>query len=100
MAEQKTGKRVRRSRHEWRSLLAKFERSDLDVGAFCRREAISAASLYRWRGLLSAGGEAVVSNSTPAFIDLGTLNSASLARARLDLKLDLGDGLMLHLARH
>jgi hypothetical protein len=103
MAERKKGKGSRRSLHEWRSLLAKFDGSGLGVEAFCRRESISAASLYRWRSLLSDagdGGEAMVSNRAPAFVDLGTLNSASSSRARLDLKLDLGDGLIVHLVRH
>lgn len=99
MAERKKGKGSRRSRHEWRSLLAKFDGSGLGVGAFCRREAISAASLYRWRSLLSDGGEAMVSSSAPAFVDLGTLNSSDSPRPRIDLKLDLGDGLVLHLVR-
>jgi hypothetical protein len=35
----------------------------------------------------------------PAFVDLGTLNSVSSSRPRIDLKLDLGDGLILHLVR-
>jgi len=103
MAERKKGKGSRRSRQEWRSLLAKLDGSGLGVEAFCRREAISAASLYRWRGLLSGesdGGEALVSAGAPVFVDLGTLNSASLSRPRIDLKLELGDGLVLHLVRH
>ncbi len=104
MTEQKRGKGVRRSQHEWRSLLAKLDRSGLGVDAFCRREAISTASLYRWRSLLGDGGEAVVSKRAPAFVDLGTLNSASASpspsRPQIDLKLDLGDGLILHLVRH
>ena len=99
MAERKKGKGSRRSRHEWQLLLAKLDGSGLGVDAFCRREAISAASLYRWRSLLSDGGEAVVSKQAPAFVDLGTLNSASSSRPRIELKLDLGDGLTLHLVR-
>ena len=96
------GKGRRRSRSEWRSLLAKFGGSGLSVEAFCRREAISAASFYRWRSLLSGAGdrgEVVVRDSAPAFVDLGALNSASSPGRRLDLKLDLGDGLLLHLVR-
>ena len=96
------GKRHRRSRSKWRSLLAKFEGSGLSVEAFCQRKAISAASFYRWRSLLSDAvdrGEVVVRDSTPAFVDLGALNSASSPGRRLDLKLDLGDGLLLHLVR-
>lgn len=103
MAERKKGKGSRRSQHEWRSLLAKFDGSGLGIDAFCRREAISAASFYRWRSLLGDegdGGEAVVSNTAPAFVDLGTLNSVALSRLRIDLTLDLGDGLTLHLVRH
>lgn len=103
MALAKKGKGSRRSRQEWRSLLAKFDGSGLGVEAFCRREAISAASLYRWRGLLSAvgdDGETAVVSRTPGFVDLGTLSSAAVSAPRIDLKLDLGDGLVLHLVRH
>lgn len=98
----KKGKGSRRSRHDWRSLLSKFDGCGLGVEAFCRREGISAASLYRWRGLLSAvgdEGEAAVIHKTPAFVDLGTLNSAAVSAPRIDLKLELGDGLVLHLVR-
>ncbi len=100
MAERKKkGKGSRRSRHEWQSLLAKLDGSGLGVDAFCRREGISAASLYRWRTLFRDGGEVAAGNKVPAFVDLGTLNSASLSRSRIELKLDLGDGLVLHLVR-
>jgi hypothetical protein len=37
---------------------------------------------------------------TPAFVDLGTLNCAASSRPPIDLKLELGDGLVLHLVRH
>ena len=103
MARRKQGKGSRRSRGEWQSLLAKFGRCGLGVAAFCEREAISAASFYRWRSLLgNAGdrGEVVGSDTAPAFVDLGTLNAASSPMARIDLKLELGDGLVLHLVRH
>ncbi len=99
MARLKKGKGSRRGRHEWRSLLAKFDGSGLGVEGFCRREAISAASFYRWRSLLGNGGDGggagLASDAAPAFVDLGTLNSASLTHPRIDLKLDLGDGLVL-----
>lgn len=98
MAIARKGKGSRRSRQEWRSLLAKFDDSGVGVEAFCRREAISAASLYRWRGLLGADGETSVVSRAAGFVDLGTLNSA--AAPRIDLKLDLGGGLVLHLVRH
>ena len=96
------GKGRRRSRREWRSLLAKFGGGGLSVEVFCRREAISAASFYRWRSVLSGAvdrGEVVVRDRAPAFVDLGALDSASSPGRRLDLKLDLGDGLLVHLVR-
>lgn len=101
MAGSKKGKRVRRSAVEWRALLSKFAGSGLDVKAFCRREGISAARFYRWRGALSAtkdrGGDGP--RLAPRFVDLGALNSTASPRSRLDLKLDLGDGLILHLVK-
>ena len=104
MAERKKGKGSRRSRHEWQSLLAKFDGGDMGVEAFCRRQAISAASFYRWRSLLGNGGgddaAGVVSDAVPAFVDLGPLNSAASSKPRIELKLDFGDGLTLHLVRN
>ena len=103
MAGRKKGKGSRRSRGQWRSLLAKFDGSGVGVEAFCRREAISTASFYRWRRQLGNEGdrgEVVGSASAPAFLDLGTLKSALSPRPGIDLKLELGDGLVLHLLRH
>ena len=99
------GKGSRRSRHEWRCLLAKFDGSDMGVEAFCRGQAISAASFYRWRSLLGNGGDGggvagVASDAVPAFVDLGTLDCASSSKTRIELKLDCGDGLTLHLVRN
>jgi hypothetical protein len=45
MAERKTGKGSRRSRQEWRSLLAKHEGSGLGVNRF----ADAKRSVRRWR---------------------------------------------------
>jgi hypothetical protein len=102
MAGRTKGKGSRRSQQEWRSLLAEFGGSGLSVEAFCRRQAISAASFYRWRGLLGdgsaeCGGEH--RETAPAFLDLGPLTPTGALRPRLELKLDLGDGLVLHLVR-
>ncbi|MFZ2855232.1 MAG: IS66 family insertion sequence element accessory protein TnpB [Rhodocyclaceae bacterium] len=89
-------------------MLSRFAPSGLGVDAFCRREAISKASFYRWQGLLSddqrkslkdEGSGDAGRGTKPAFVDLGALNSAPSPRLRIDLKLDLGDGLILHLVR-
>ena len=99
MVGAKKGKGTRQSRDEWRSLLAQCDESGLDIAALCRREAISATSLYRWRRLLGGGGQAFGREKAPGFVDLGTLNPAATRRPWLELKFDLGDGLVLHLVR-
>jgi hypothetical protein len=95
--------RVRRAEGEWRSLLARFSMSGVTIKAFCRRERISEASFYRWRTILNGNqddGVGVREDTAAAFVDLGALESVSSAKPKLDLRLDLGDGLILHLVRH
>lgn len=102
MMGREKGKVARRSEHEWRSLLLRFQMSGLGVAAFCRREAVSSASFYRWRGLLRErheDAEAIRNDRGAAFVDLGELNSNPSPRPRFELKLDLGEGLFLHVVR-
>lgn len=98
-----TRKLIRRDRSEWQSLLSGFEQSALSVEAYCRRESISAASFYRWRGMLGGKppgrSDVTVRDTALAFVDIGSLNASPVRRPRLDLKLDLGEGLVLHLVR-
>ena len=102
------GKGIRRNEAQWRSLLSRFSDSGLSVSVFCRREAVSTASFYRWRGLierhdggegLAVGSKGLAVHSEPAFVDLGTLRGESAHGAPVELKLDLGGGLTLHLVR-
>ena len=100
MAEPKHHKRPHRNEHQWRAILARYQSCGLSVQAFCRQEAISAASFYRWRALLDdSQGQHETTEASPAFLDLGSLDAVPPARRRLELKLDLGDGLTLHLVR-
>lgn len=73
-------------------MLAKFDGSATGAEAFCRREAISEASVYLWRRPLGNGpdGAGVVgSDITPAFVDLDMLKGDYAPRLRFDLRLDL-----------
>lgn len=103
MAGSGKGKAIRRSEREWRSLLVRFQTSGLGVAAFCRDEAVSSASFYRWRGILRERHDeagAISHDRGAAFVDLGELNSNPSSRApRLELKFDLGEGLVLHVVR-
>lgn len=99
------GVRKRLGEAGWRLLLAQFSASGLTISAFCRQQGVCLASFRRWRGRLGSAGACAVARSTrqpaPAateFVDLGAIGGES-SRGRFALRLDLGDGLVLHLAR-
>jgi len=98
MSESEKVRVAQRSEDERRSFLSRYQSSGLGVKAFCRQEEISAASFYRWRTILGERRESG-DGIAPDFIDLGALNSEPTQSLRLDLKLDFGDGLVLHLVR-
>lgn len=93
---------VRRNLVERRALLSRFEGSGLGVAAFCQRERISTASFYRWQRESGGGIECATAadgEHASAFVDVGALRTRTSTTPRLDLRLDLGDGLVLHLVR-
>ena len=94
-----------------RALIERLNSSRLSVSAFCEREGIRRTSLYRWRSIVANEGAAeqpearepsasarmsTRMETRPGFIDLGALSAES---SRLELKLDLGCGVLLHLVR-
>ena len=98
-------RRQRRDGNAWRSLVSGFEESGLTVSQFCEREGIGAASFYHWRSRLSRSGTRRKSQpashpNVPAprgdFLDLGTLGSSS---ARMEVRLELGGGVVIHVTR-
>lgn len=97
-------KRRRWSAAAWGGWLARFAQSGLTVRAFCANEAISTASFYRWRARLGSSPDRPqpshtapsVANTASGFIDLGALRTGN---TRLELRLDLGGGVLLHLVR-
>lgn len=101
--------RQRRSESAWRELVERQEQSGLTVAQFCQREGIKSASLYGWRSRLregpkdSAVPQVALKKSkrreTPSsgFIDLGALGAS---RSRFEIRLELGQGVLLHLVRN
>ena len=113
----------RRSAAEWRALVAQQAVSGLTIGAFCRKVFVSTASFYRWQGLLQKDGDpgmaavtdrvpavtalaATAPRRTPDFVDLGALEALAAPVPRdaaaspcVELRLELGGGLILHLVR-
>ncbi|MBL8300455.1 MAG: hypothetical protein JNN30_19125 [Rhodanobacteraceae bacterium] len=85
--------------------MSRWERSGLSVAAFCEREGIGAASVYRWRGLLADSERSAVSSCKSPFVDFGVVEaSAALAPIsgaglHTEIRLDLGGGLVIHVVR-
>lgn len=102
---------VRRSGEAaWRERVARQERSGLSVQEFCRRKGVSAWNLYRWKrrariesgdGKRAAPRTELAPREPPAahgaFLDLGALPAAK--EASWEIRLDLGGGVVLRLAR-
>jgi putative transposase len=95
----------RRGAEAWRALVEKFEQSGLTARAFCTQEGISASTFNWWRCRFSGGGSvqpmARRSDSVVAgeFVDLGRLSVPASQAERLELRLDLGGGLIVQLVR-
>lgn len=102
-------KRRRLGSEAWQELLRRHSASGEPIGTFCQREGVSTHSYRRWK--LRLRGEAPPPPraapklekanpvTTAPFVDLGSIDTASAAAGRLDLRLDLGGGLTLHLVR-
>jgi len=97
-------KRVRRSAATWRELFARQAGSGLSVPAFCREECINANVFRRWRSVLRNAdrGEPLTRRTAPSaalvppFIDLGDLRRGG---SRSEVRLELGAGIVLNIAR-
>ena len=87
-------RRVNRTEEQWRLLLSRFAVSGLSAREFCRVEKVSESSFHRRRGTF---GNALAQGS---FVDVGALSSADVAARHVELRIDLGDGLVLTLVRH
>jgi transposase-like protein len=93
-------KRIRRGSTGWLKLFSRQLSSGLAVREFCRREGINASLFRRWQSRLAGSGSdgkitTAVAISEP-FIDLGDLRAGG---QRLEVRLDLGGGLVLSIAR-
>ena len=87
----------------WRKILGRFEASGLTALAFCTQERISTKSLRRWQLRLTEDSDqsmvakaAQSSSKAGGFIDLGDLRSGG---SRFEVRLELGAGIVLSIAR-
>ena len=102
--------RRRLDEQSWRGVLERFDGAAMTVQEFCLREGLTRSSFTRWRARLRsrpqrvpapAASKAAASAPKPSFVDLGLLGAAARAaeHAGLDLRIELGGGLSLHLVR-
>jgi transposase-like protein len=96
-------KRVKRSEAAWRELFSRQAVSGVSVPEFCRAEGINAGLFRRWRSVLNGRGKgkgrqrrAPVQTASMPFIDLGGMRSSG---SRMEVRLELGAGMVLSIAR-
>jgi len=105
--EAKTDTRRHLSAQAWREVFRRFEGSGDSVVGFCKREGLNTSSFHRWRQRLATAkastaqepGRATRLSAAANFIEMGSVPVASAAAGRLEVKLDLGAGLVLHVVR-
>jgi transposase-like protein len=96
-------KRIRRSAVVWRELFARQASSGVSVSEFCRQEKVNANVFRRWHGQLKDSDQRKstslvqprVEVAAP-FIDLGGIERSG---SRFEVRLELGAGMVLSIAR-
>jgi putative transposase len=105
-------KRRRLGSQAWQELFQRHADSGEPIGTFCRREGVSTHSYRRWKLRLGEPISMATSKPVPAAkptkvraeamapcVDLGALGTAPPAAGRIELRLDLGGGVTLHVVR-
>ena len=91
----------RRSAEEWREIFERRAASGLPIAAFCQREGIAKSSYARWRTQLAHAERDAGTELSPTglgFVDAGVLAHRDTGD-RIDLRLELGHGIVLHVVR-
>lgn len=86
---------VRRSRAQWRRLVAEQAGSGLSQRAFCERRGLTYASFCGWKRRL--GDEPVSEGDGAAFVEMAV--APAPPSSGWDVELALGDGVVLRLRR-
>jgi putative transposase len=114
--EAKTDTRRHLGVQAWREVFHRFDASGDSVVGFCKREGLNTSSFHRWRRRLEAAPTTTVEEpkaskaqeprgptrqpAMASFIEMGSMAAASAAASgRLEVRLELGGGLVLHVAR-
>lgn len=109
---------IRTARNEsiWRERVVRQRASGKTIAVYCREEGIGSSTLSAWRkrlGVVGATAQQKPAAVAAAFLDLGPVKAAKPWRhptlltgvrpnesaASVELRLDLGHGVVLHIAR-
>jgi transposase-like protein len=102
--------RLRRSEKTWRGIFARQRSSGMTVEEFCRAEGIGRSTFNRWqmrlhsRDSLAGRARSAQADTVPPpesgdrFIDAGEMRVDN-ASATIEIRLDLGDGVLLTIRR-
>jgi hypothetical protein len=117
MDTQSSKARTEQRESQWRDRIQRHAASGRSVAAFCRSESVSDASFYLWRARLRArDGDRQHEQRTcvvpEAFIDLGPMQGtgkdsstpggnepANEMSRGIEVRIDLGHGMVLHIVR-
>ena len=95
-------KRIRRSESTWRELLGRQAASGMSALEFCRAEGVHPTVFRRWRSRLKGNGKGSKAKSRAAaevatpFIEIGAI---ATSQSRFEVRLELGAGMILSIAR-
>ena len=98
------GRHQRCSAEGWREIFERRAASGLSMATFCQREGIAKSSYERWRTQLAHAARDAgtpLSRTGAGFVDAGVLAHRVTADTaeRIDLRLELGHGIVLHVVR-
>ena len=98
------GRHQRCSAEGWREIFERRAASGLSMATFCQREGIAHSSYARWRTQLAHAARDAGAAPSPigaGFVDAGVLAHRVTADTaeRIDLRLELGHGIVLHVVR-
>lgn len=99
--------RDRDKERRWRSLVDKWQKSGLEIRAFCRRENLQESSFYFWRRELARRGQEALAVSRkakqkkeqPKFVPVAIVNDDHRASLDRILEIRLGSGHILIIGR-
>jgi len=109
VAKQEVPEAAAARRKAWQERLRRFERSGKSVAEFCKAESVSTWSLYDWRrrlgvGVRVRGGDA---RGDSGFVDAGAIRMlGGEAKPKIEmptgieLRIELGGGLVLQILKH